>query len=494
MIADTIFIDTNLPEFINDISEEIKLFLPTVQFVTESVENAAIVSVKLSGDEVWRSIAKITDSEGSVMSEYTFERDSVTGDEIEVKRHKKRCVKIAVFRAFIKIYPDAFVPWGSLTGIRPTKLLRELESEMGEEKAHDYMTRLFDVSEKKYALAKEIVDVQRPIIGSVTPSDIDVYIGIPYCRTRCLYCSFASDIRTSKTDMSRYINALKEDIIRGAKLVSDYGYNVRTMYMGGGTPTVLTESELFEVLECTLKAYGTFGQEFTVEAGRPDTITHGKLKILRDFGVKRISINPQTANQKTLELIGRSHTVDELTRAYECAKELGFDINMDIITCLPGEGVTELENTLRYIESLRPENLTVHTLALKRSSKLKQVIGDEHIASLMPDAHLANSLVERASEAAYAMGMHPYYMYRQKYMRGNLENTGYALPGKECVYNTDMMEETVSIMAHGAGSMSKRIFEGRTLRVERIPNPKDINTYVEKLDKVYEQKEKLFYK
>ena len=485
-----ILLKTNTPEFINDISEEIRLFLSDVQIITdETVPARTNVCVFLSESDIWSVNAS---AHGDFNADYIYEREVVAGDPIIVKRYRKRSVKLAVFRMMHKAFPNCFVPWGSLTGIRPTKLLRELEDELGEQKAKETMLELFEVSPKKYNVAKEISDIQRPIIRSVKTDDIDIYIGIPYCKTRCLYCSFASDVRTSKTDMRPYIDALKKDISMGASIVKENGYHIRAGYMGGGTPTVLNEAELEEVLDFACECYGTMGEEFTVEAGRPDTITRKKLEILKSHGAGRISINPQTMNESTLKLIGRSHTAQEIIEAYECAREVGFDINTDIITCLPGEGIKELENTLNYIEKMKPENLTVHTLALKRSSRLKQVIGDEEIASIMPDAQTADAMVERGMQCAKAMGMNAYYMYRQKYMRGNLENIGYALPGKECIYNVDMMEETVSIMAHGAGSMSKRIFEGRTLRVERIPNPKDITTYIAKLDEIYESKRRLF--
>ena len=489
----TVVLKTNLPEFFNDISDEIRLFLDMTDIVSESTNNADyIIDANLSDhNNIWTATAYIY-KHSELKSVYIFDYTAIQGDEIVVKRHKKRCIKIAVFRALKKYFPDNYTPWGSLTGIRPTKLLRELECEFTDEESKHIMTSMFDVTDKKYQIAKQIVDIQMPIINSVKENDIDIYIGIPYCKTKCLYCSFPSGIRTDKTDMRSYINALKHDIEFGAKIVSDYGYNIRCSYMGGGTPTVLTEDELYEVLEHAQKCYGSLGHEITVEAGRPDTITSKKLKILHDAGVNRISINPQTMNDSTLELIGRSHTSKQLEESYYCAKDFGFAINMDMIIGLPSEGISEVENTLNRIEDMKPDNLTVHTLALKKSSRLIQLINDKKTDLVMPDAELADTMVEMGLNRAKNMGMQPYYMYRQKYMRGNLENIGYSMPGMECVYNIDMMEETVSIMSHGAGSMSKRIFDGRTLRVERIANPKDITTYISKADKVIEDKINLF--
>ena len=488
-MSETILLITNTPEFTNDLAEEIRLFLPDCDIVTDGDASAALIIQLHCDTSLWTAKAAV---HGSICGEYTFCYPAVSGDALTIKRHMKRCVKTAVFRLLKGIYPDCFVPWGSLTGIRPTKLMRDLETEMSEKKAEKTMAELFSVDEKKIELTKEILSVQRPFISSARDNDVDIYIGIPYCKTRCLYCSFPSDVRTNKTDMRPYIDALKDDIRRGSDLLKHYGYNVRATYMGGGTPTVLTEDELSEVLEFAHECYGTWGDEFTVEAGRPDTITPKKLEILKSCGANRISVNPQTMNDETLKLIGRSHTSEELKEVYYAAREMGFCINTDIITCLPGEGMRELMHTMECIRKMRPDNLTVHTLALKNSSKLREVYGDEGIRAMMPKAQTANEMVEYCTKAAHDMGMKAYYMYRQKYMRGNLENVGYTFPGNICIYNIDMMEETVSIMAHGAGSMSKRIYNGQSLRVERIPNPKDIATYIGKMDRVYEVKAKMF--
>ena len=260
------------------------------------------------------------------------------------------------------------------------------------------------------------------------------------------------------------------------------------MYVGGGTPTVLTNDELDDLITYALECYGGFGTEFTVEAGRPDTIDTQKLLTLRRLGVGRISINPQTMNNDTLALIGRSHTADDISRAYFDARAVGFEsINADVIAGLPGESNSHMQKTMEAIAALKPDNLTVHTLALKRSSALM-----EHLTEYkLPEAAEVERMVETGARAASEMGMRPYYMYRQKYMRGNLENVGYSLPGRECIYNIDMMEETTSIMAHGAGAMSKRIFDAER-RVERIPNPKDIATYINKLNVTATEKNKLF--
>lgn len=486
---------TNRPGFFNDIAEEIRLFFPEPEVVP--LEEAGPLapgdgeaSVILELGETWRAHAKAAQMQDGILrrEEYTYIHPPVEGNQLVQKRYEKRCVKIAMFRALCRLFPEAKLPWGSLTGIRPTRLLRELVEGEGPEEAKRIMQEEFDVSLDKLRLCAEINAAQAPVLREQTPRDLDVYIGIPFCATRCLYCSFLSQVRGPKTDMAAYLAALQADIRMGAALMQEAGYKLRAMYVGGGTPTVLTRDELAQVLECALDAYGGYGRELTVEAGRPDTITREKLTLMRDLGVGRISINPQTMNGETLARIGRQHTPADIRACYAMARDVGFDsINMDLIAGLPGEDVADMTRTLEEIQRMAPENLTVHTLAIKRSSGLKA-----HLAEYpLPSAKAVEQMVGMGRLTAARMGLIPYYMYRQKYMRGNLENVGYAKPGAICLYNVDMMEETTSILAHGAGAMSKRIFGGEC-RVERIPNPKDIETYINKLPAINRQKRSLF--
>lgn len=413
---------------------------------------------------------------------------SLEHNALLIKREEKRAIKIAVFRCMRALAPESILPWGSLTGIRPTKLLRELEETKGAQEALRLFLEDFDVQAEKAQLARRILEVQRPILSMAREKDIDVYIGIPYCKSRCLYCSFASEVAGKDGVPAQYLHALHTDIALGAAMMREGGYTLRCMYVGGGTPTVLTAEQLYALLEHTLRCYGT-GAELTVEAGRPDTLDAHKLRTMKSLGVTRISLNPQSMKAQTLARIGRAHTPEDILNMYALAQDIGFDtINMDVIAGLPGETPEDFAETLRRIAAIRPANLTVHTLAVKRSSRLKEQIKQYPL----PSAEDASRMVAMGEACATEMGMQPYYMYRQKYMRGNLENVGYALPGKSCVYNIDMMEECVSIMAHGVGAMSKRIFPGRDMRVERIPSPKDIQIYCAKLPRLYEQKRALF--
>lgn len=476
---------TDHPRYQNDIADELRLFEGREDIVPGDADECDVSVTLKEENGVWHARARV--SLFSDTSEYEYTRPAVKGGLIDITRNEKRAMKIAVFRA-LRAGTGFAPPWGSLTGIRPTRLLRELMQSSGEAEAIRMMADDFDVSPEKLDLARQIVAVQGPIIASQAATDADVYVNIPFCTTKCLYCSFPSAVRTAKTDMDGYIAALIRDINEGAKVIEESGRRVRAMYMGGGTPTVLSESELQRVLDALHAAYPDFCGEFTVEAGRPDTINAGKLAVMRRAGVTRISVNPQSMNAETLALIGRSHAPEDVERAFLEAREAGFDnINMDIIAGLPGEGIPQMENTLVRIARLKPESLTVHTLALKRTSRLVT----EPSVYPMPDAETAEKMVAMGAETAQGLNMKPYYMYRQKYMSGNLENVGYAVPGCECVYNVDMMEDTTPIMAHGAGSMTKCVYDAER-RVERVPSPKDIKTYAAKIEILTADKRKLF--
>ena len=471
---------TNTPLYFNDIAEEIRMFLGLVSITQdETPETELTLCVTLNDAE---RTATATQCGEPITVSYKVDPN----DPLDQKRQEKRALKRATYALMQRLYPTD-MPWGSLTGIRPTKLLRELCERVGDEEAVRQFRDVFSVRIDKLRLAATINAVQKPIIGSVKPKDVDIYVGIPYCKTRCLYCSFGAEI-AKKNAIAEYLPYLYKDVENGARLVRDGGYHVRATYLGGGTPTVLSADELDALLSHIETCYGGFGAECTVEAGRPDTITKEKLQVLRNHGVERISINPQTMSDETLRRIGRAHTAAEIKEAFALARSMGFSsINMDLIAGLPGETVADFEHTLSEIKALRPDNLTVHTLAIKRSSRLKDRL-DQYP---LPPRTDVETMIDMGFSAAKEIGLWPYYMYRQKYQNGNLENVGYAADGKLCVYNVDMMEETTSILAHGAGAMTKCVFDSEN-RVERIPNPKDVPTYGAKLDLLDEQKRRLF--
>ena len=470
---------TNVTQYENDIAEEIRLFLGAVEICREDA--GAEYRMQIMLDREMRTASGTLNGESA-----SFPVFPDGGDALECKRQEKRAVKRTAYALMQKVCPKK-MPWGSLTGIRPTKLLRELEQRHGAAEAVRQFREVFSVEDDKLRLAATINAVQRPFIESVGPRDLDVYVGIPYCRTRCLYCSFGSEIAKGAS-LEAYLIPLFDDISRGGQLLKDGGWNLRAFYIGGGTPTVLNEEQLDRLLTHIETVYGGYGMECTVEAGRPDTITEEKLRILKRHGIGRISINPQSMNDETLKRIGRAHTAEEIVRTFELARKIGFDsINMDLIAGLPGENEEDFQRTLSKVAELKPDNLTVHTLAIKRSSRLKEQL-DRYP---LPSSESVVRMIDMGFETARSIGLWPYYMYRQKYQNGNLENVGYAGKDKVCIYNIDMMEETTSILAHGANAMTKRIFDAEQ-RVERIAAPKDVPTYTNKLPLLDRQKRELF--
>lgn len=412
------------------------------------------------------------------------EQAPVMADELEDKRFHKRQIKLAAYTC-VQQLTGRRPPWGSLTGIRPTRLFyAAMDRGLTEEQAEQEMRSLFDVSEEKAALLRRIVSVQSALTLP-RMDEVDIYVGIPFCVTRCAYCSFLSGEVGKGKQLLPYTEALEKEIRGVIRLVREKGLKPRAFYMGGGTPTSLPAPLLRRVLHAASPLISQC-REVTVEAGRPDTIDREKLQIILQAGAGRISINPQTMHDETLKLIGRAHTRAQCEQAYALARELGFGhINMDLIAGLPGEDAEMFDQTLAWSRGLAPESLTVHTLSIKHSSLL-------HLwEAQLPDGEMTASMVRAGAAEAAARGLEPYYLYRQKYMAGNLENVGYALPGHACIYNVDMMEETGNILALGAGGISKRLFPPRG-HIERAPNVSDIAHYITRVDEMIERKRVLW--
>ena len=404
--------------------------------------------------------------------------------ELHRKRAARRLVRQTMYdlcRHVTGIHP----PWGSLTGIRPTHLMQEaIARGMGEEAAKRYVIDSFDVTPEKAELLWEIAQVQ----GQLPPPEdrwMDVYIGIPFCTTRCTYCSFSSGELGKGKLVEPYLDALFREMDESCRLIADSGRQLRAVYVGGGTPTSLNEDQLRRLLDRMMLRFPG-AMEYTVEAGRPDTITPGKLASIRDAGVNRISINPQTMNDETLRIIGRAHTAQQVIDGYAMARAAGLrHINMDVIAGLPGETVEDFARTMAWARQLRPESLTVHTLAIKRATRL-------HFEKYrIPTGVEAAAMVDLGLATARELGLQPYYLYRQKNMAGNLENIGYALPGHACQYNVDIMEETTHILALGAGGISKRIYEDEG-HIGRAPNVANIEHYIARVDEMISRKRELF--
>lgn len=409
---------------------------------------------------------------------------SDTQDRSEVKNELKRLL----YRALSALTKKE-LPWGSLTGIRPVKLATQLLDQGKEpQDVCRYLQDAYLASEKKARLSVEIALRDKRILSSTHGLDgYSLYVGIPFCPTTCLYCSFPSyPICAWESRVGDYLDALDSEIEFARSAFADRILD--SVYIGGGTPTTLKPGELERLLDRLRRAFDfSHTLEFTVEAGRADSITKEKLEVLKRYGVTRISVNPQTMNQKTLQTIGRRHTVQQVKEAFYLAREVGFDtINMDLILGLPGEGPDEVAHTLEQIRALGPDNLTVHSLAVKRASRLSQWILENGISQLSN----TDTTMDLAAEAAAELGMAPYYLYRQKNMSGNFENVGYAKEGKEGIYNILIMEEKQDIVALGAGTISKRVDSDGTIR--RRENVKEVALYIEKIDEMTERKRILF--
>ncbi len=381
------------------------------------------------------------------------------------------------------------LPWGELIGIRPTKIAmnRILSGESARDTAR-YMEEEFRVTPEKADLAVSIAQREREILSNIHyENGYSLYVGIPFCPTTCLYCSFTSfPLALWKDQVDTYLDTLEREMAASAQLMR--GKILDTIYIGGGTPTTLMPAQLDRLMDM-IHQYFDVGsvQELTVEAGRPDSITRDKLRVLKKSGITRISVNPQSMCDETLKRIGRGHTAAQTQEAFRLAREEGFDnINMDIILGLPEEGEEHVAYTLSRIEELGPDDLTVHSLAVKRGSRLQKWIETNGFSSIRN----TDACMSMAARSAERMGMTPYYLYRQKNMSGNFENVGYARPESAGIYNILIMEEKQSILALGPGGISKGVFPGG--RIERSDNCKDVRTYLDNIDEMIERKQRLF--
>ena len=474
-----IWIRTDAPQFYSDLGDVLRLFYGDV--VVSLTEGEVVFEHRFSdADGLW------TDTWASQGRQSRLSRPAFDGTPLEVKRLRKRQVKQALYD-LLKDLTGMKPPWGSLTGIRPTRLLYEaMEAGLSLEDAVGRVEEDFDVSPDRAGLLGEIAKMQRGL-REAGPDRFDLYIGIPFCRTRCSYCSFSSGEIGDGRLVTPYVAALLREIELCRALMAEKGMRLRAGYVGGGTPTAIPCRDLERILSAAQAAFPD-AVEWTVEAGRPDTIDREKLAMLRDQGVTRVSVNPQTFNDDTLRRIGRAHTGAETIAAYELARSLGFDdINMDVIAALPGEGVADFAHTLDVVEGLAPDSVTVHSLAIKRSSRLHEqlAVAGQGYGQVSRDG--AAEMIAMARERLMAGGWRPYYLYRQKYMAGNLENVGYAKPGRACLYNIGNMEETVSVLALGAGAITKWLFD-RNLRIERAPNVRNIEEYIRRVDEMTQRK------
>ena len=478
MDTDMIYYVLEGHELQNDVQTMIQVFLANRHYTrTEEVTDAEI-TVK---SEFKKGIASaMLYRRGEKVSEWSMEYDEAATTEKDQKLIIKRTI-YELLMAETGIRPQ----WGLLTGVRPAKLISiMLEEGKSDEECMKVFVEDYLVMEHKAELALKVAKAEQKILQGNKPEEISLYIGIPFCPTRCLYCSFtAYPLHQYKNRVDEYLDAMFKEL----DWLAAYSKNfiMKNIYIGGGTPTSLNEMQLERLLQ---KVENLFHpdetMEYTVEAGRPDTITREKLRLMKEYRVNRISINPQTMNDKTLMGVGRKHTVEDIRRVFWEAREEGHEnINMDLILGLPGENAEDVRNTMEEIMKLDPDNVTVHTLAVKRASRLREEL-DQHD---MTTAETLESMLNIAAEYAEKMGMEPYYMYRQKNMVGNFENVGYFHPGKEGVYNVQIMEEKQTILAAGAGASTKTV-DPETDRIERVFNVKSIEDYIGRIDEMIERK------
>lgn len=478
-----ITVQLNKADFEYDIHSLVKAFFPSEDvavFVGEK-DVREVISFRIFTDYKENTIEisfVSADEDRKVLQNQTIEADF--SDRKETKNRLKRA-----YYKMLSEYTGRTLPWGSLTGIRPTKIpMAFLEAGKTEDDIRNYMKETYFASDEKIHLSIGIAKREQNLLRKIDyKNGYSLYIGIPFCPSTCLYCSFTSySLSMWAGRIDEYISALEKEIDFAAEKFADRHLNA--VYIGGGTPTTLEPAQLHRLISRVKDRFDlSFCHEFTVEAGRPDSITEEKLEVLRKHGISRISINPQTMNDETLKIIGRHHTAKQTEDSFRLARKMGFDnINMDLIMGLPNEKLKDVEYTMRRILELSPDNLTVHSLALKRAARLS-MFRDEYQNLTFENT---KDTMDLTMDYAKRMGMEPYYLYRQKNMAGNFENVGYAKQGRAGVYNILINEEVQTIVALGAGSITKRVYPDG--RIERCENVKDVAQYIERIEEMIERK------
>ena len=488
-----IAVQLNRRDFEYDIHSLVKAFYPGKDVSIFCGEDAKDAELKISvffedkKDKEKTGEIEIRIEKTAVEGKTECRSDSVAIEESAERKEIKNQLKRLLYR-MLREETGEDLPWGNLTGIRPTKIpMALLERGWKNVDIARYMRDTYYTSPEKTALAVAIANRERHILKDINyQNGYSLYVGIPFCPSICLYCSFSSSpIHIWKKKVDEYLDALCREIDAVADTFADRELN--TVYIGGGTPTTLEPEQMDRLLSKLEKRFDySHLKEFTVEAGRPDSITPEKLQVLKNHGISRISINPQTMNQKTLDIIGRKHTVEETIHAFWMARDLGFDnINMDLIVGLPGEGIEEVRHTMEELRKLDPDSITVHSLALKRATRLNLFKEEYQEISFQNSSEIMDMTAQYCRE----QGLAPYYLYRQKNMAGNFENVGYAKEGKAGIYNILIMEEVQSILALGAGASTKLVYAKD--RIERVENVKDIKNYIERIDEMIDRKKKM---
>ncbi|MCI6811594.1 MAG: coproporphyrinogen dehydrogenase HemZ [Lachnospiraceae bacterium] len=496
-----IVVRLNQARFEYDIHSLVKAFYPTQEvkvFLQEEKElesspDMPELRIEFGERQICCSLLAPLETQGAGGEQTAFVRKEARQEVAELvpgeeKSKIKSRLKQLLYR-LLSSYTGKKLPWGNLTGIRPVKIAYGLlEEGWSHQEIIAHMQSYYDASEEKAKLGVDIAERERRILAGLhAEKGYSLYVGIPFCPTTCLYCSFTSyPIGQWKKKVEAYLTALEKEMDYLAEAFR--GKVLDTVYIGGGTPTTLEPGELTRLFTALQERFDFSSvKEFTVEAGRADSITKEKLQVMKAFGADRISVNPQTMKEDTLKLIGRQHTVEQAKEAFLLAREVGFtNINMDLILGLPEETREDVIHTMEEVRKLRPDSLTVHSLAIKRAAGLNQWTREHGMETLQN----TEETMEIAAAGAKALGMKPYYLYRQKNMTGNLENVGYATEGNYGIYNILMMEEKQTIAAIGAGTVSKRVYPDG--QIERCDNVKDVVGYMERIDELIERKRRLF--
>ncbi len=467
-----------------ELEKLIRVFLPfeRIEFFSEVQEggSTAVTELVKGRQTVLRSELNIWGRRFA--SSETLDEESADDYDAECER----LIAVTLYNCFVSA--SGYVPkWGILTGVRPAKLFYRLSEADGEKAAEEWFKKALMVDESKITLCWETVAAERAVTALSRPESFSLYVSVPFCPTRCAYCSFVShSVENAGKLIPDYIELLTRELSLTGSIARRLGLRLETVYIGGGTPTALDAEQLGAVMSAVSGGFDLSElREYTVEAGRPDTLTAEKLEVIKRCGATRISVNPQTMNDSVLKSIGRRHTADDTVRAFLLAREKGFDnINMDLIAGLPGDTADSFKETVSCVCALAPESVTVHSLAMKRSSFL-------NMGGIFPEAQAGRAAAEMVEYARIAMaknGYFPYYMYRQSKTVGNLENVGYAKKGAECLYNVFTMDETHTVLACGASAVTKLREPGGS-RIERIFNFKYPYEYISRFGEIESKKD-----
>ena len=467
-----------------DVTELIKVFYFNQQVVfidtIRDYSKGLLIEVGLIDRLAFTKVYK----DSKLIYEVRIDMGSVNIGDCDLEKRRKIAIIQSLYDALDNL-SAVKAPWGVLTGVRPVKIVHKLlDKDYVDGEILSILKDGYRLYDEKARLLVDVAKKQRKHIYPLDENRFSLYIAIPFCPTRCLYCSFPA---VSVEKFSHLVDEYTEKLIYELDMIGEItrSKQISTVYIGGGTPTAIPYKNLEKIIQAVYRNFDREEiQEFTVEAGRPDTINEEVLKVLMENGINRISINPQTMNDKTLKLIGRQHKTKDIIDVYYLAKEIGFPIiNMDLIVGLPGEGVREIKTTLKEIEKLDPENLTVHTLAVKRGSTFRKVMDQYEIK----EQEVIYEMLSEIKDFTEKMKLEPYYLYRQKQILGNFENVGYAKKDMECIYNIKMMEEKETVLAAGMGAISK-IYFPKEDRIERVPNVKSLNEYLIRIHEMVERK------